>query len=640
MAHLLVIGGGVAGLATALLAARRGHTAEVFERDTRAPGTALDRDFFGWRRPGVPQAAQPHVLLGAARRLLRAELPDVHAEMLRLGARERHELDWFEVRPPARPGDEDLVMIQARRIVLESALAGAVRAEPGVVVRYGEPVVGLTRGEGGEGGEGGEEAGRAAGVDGPGVAGPAGAVPWVRVTGVTTPGGAYRGDLVVDAAGRRSGSAGLAAAAGCRPAPVERHRTGLAYFCRWYRLPDGTDEGPRRPWTVTGGAFAGCAVFPSDNRVFAVTVFAHTGDPTRAALRDPAVFEAAARAFPPGAAWLGLGAEPLSGVLAAAGLDNRWSPLADGRGPVAGGMVPVGDALTHTNPTLGQGTSLALWAADRVARTAHQDPGSFGFAAAYHGWALRTLKPWFDLQVGADAAVGERLAAGAGGVAGGAGAGRAREAAALFECALEDPEVMRARARVRHLAEPPERAYADPEVRARVARWLAARPDWTPNAVGPARAEWEELTGTRSGAHTGADADTNPGTGSGPGSGPGTGLSTSPGLNTGCGPGLNTGPGPDTRCGTGPGTSIGSGPGTSTGTGLGTSTGCGPGTGTGLSPGPGTSTGTGLGTSAGCGPGTGTGLSTGPGTAIGSGPAPGPGQAQAAVPGPARGAAG
>ncbi|MFF5700944.1 NAD(P)/FAD-dependent oxidoreductase [Streptomyces sp. NPDC012794] len=469
MAHVLVIGGGIAGLATALLSARRGHTAEVFERDTRAPGTALDRDFFGWRRPSVPQAAQPHVLLGAARKLLRAELPDVHAEMLRLGARERHELDWFDVRPPARPGDEDLVTVQARRIVLESALAGALRAEPGVLVRYGEPVAGLTA----------ERETRAK--------------PWVRVTGVTTPGGTYAGDLVVDAAGRRGGSCGLLAGAGCRPAPVERHRTGLAYFCRWYRLPGGTEEGPRRPWTVTGGAFAGCAVFPSDNRVFAVTVFAHTGDPTRAALRDPAVFEAAARTFPPGAAWLELGAEPLSGVLATAGLDNRWSPLADGRGPVVTGMVPVGDALTHTNPTLGQGTSLALWAADRVARTAHRNTGSADFAAGYHGWALRTLKPWFDLQVGADAAVGERLAAGGAGRACGAAA-RAREAAALFECALEDPEVMRARARVRHLAEAPGRAYADPAVRARVARWLADRPGWVPHAVGPCRAEWEELT--------------------------------------------------------------------------------------------------------------------------------------------------
>ncbi|MFD6939490.1 NAD(P)/FAD-dependent oxidoreductase [Streptomyces goshikiensis] len=458
MAHVLVVGGGVGGLATALLAARRGHTAELFERDTRAPGTALDRDFFGWRRPAVPQATQPHALLGAARNVLRDDLPDVHAEMLRLGARERHELDWFDVRPPARPGDEDLVMLQARRIVLESALATALRGEPGVVTRYGEPVTGLTT------------------------------VPGLRVTGVTTPSGAHQGDLVVDAGGRRGGVERWLTAAGCRPPVVERHRTGLAYFCRWYRLPAGLTEGPRRPWTVTGGAFAGCAVFPADNRVFAVTLFVHTEDPTRSALRHPAVFEAAARTFPPGAAWLALDAEPLSDVMATASLDNRWSSLADERGPVVTGLVPVGDAIAHTNPTLGQGTSLALWAARRVARTAGNDPGSARFAAEYHDWAVRTLKPWFDYQVVADGAIGERFATRAG------RAGTAREVAALFECALEDPEVMRARARVRHLADPPARAYADPQVRARVARWLAARPDYEPNAVGPQREEWEKLT--------------------------------------------------------------------------------------------------------------------------------------------------
>ena len=461
MAHVLVIGGGVGGLATALLTARQGHTVELFERDTRAPGAALDRDFFGWHRPAVPQANQPHALLGAAREVLLADLPDVHAEMLRLGARERHEFDWFDERPPARPGDDGLVMLLARRIVLESALATALRAEPGAVVRYGEPVTGLTTRE---------------------------AAPVTAVTGVTTDAGRYEGDLVVDAGGRRGGVERLLAAAGCRPPVVERQRTGLAYFCRWYRLPAGRDEGPRRPWAVTGGTFAGCAVFPADNRLFAVTLFVHTTDPTRAALRAPAVFEAAARAFPPGAAWLGLGAEPVSEVLATASLDNRWSALVDERGPVVTGLVPVGDALTHTNPTLGQGTSLTLWAARRVARTAHREPGSLRYAADHHAWAVATLKPWFDFQVGADTAVGERFAARAGRT------GTAREVAALFECALEDPEVMRARARVRHLVEPPARAYADPLVRGRVAAWLAARPGYTPHTAGPDRARWERLT--------------------------------------------------------------------------------------------------------------------------------------------------
>ncbi|MER5933514.1 NAD(P)-binding protein [Streptomyces sp. NPDC002054] len=493
MTHVLVIGGGVGGLATALIAARHGHTAELFERDTRAPGRALDRDFFGWRRPAVPQATQPHALLGAARKVLRTELPDVYEEMLRLGARERHELDWFDERPPARPGDEDLVMLQARRIVLESALATALRAEPGVITHYGAPVTGLLTVSGGQapGGQapGGQVPGvQVTGAHANGVQLTGVRVNGVQVTGVRTADGDHPGDLVVDSGGRRGGTERWLAAAGCRPAVVERHRTGLAYFCRWYRLPPGREDGPRRPWAVTGGTFAGCAVFPADNRVFAVTLFVHTADPTRSALRDPVVFEAAARSFAPGAAWLELGAEPLSEVHATASLDNRWSALADEHGPVVTGFVPVGDAVTHTNPTLGQGMSLALWAAQRVGRTAHQDPGSVEFAAGYHAWAVRTLKPWFDFQVVADAAIGERFATQV------SRTGTAREVAALFDCALDDPEVMRARARVRHLAEPPERAYADPEVRARVARWLAARPDYRPNAAGPDRKEWENLT--------------------------------------------------------------------------------------------------------------------------------------------------
>ncbi|MFD3325022.1 hypothetical protein [Streptomyces sp. NPDC058701] len=40
--------------------------------------------------------------IGAARNVLGNELPDVSSEMLRLGARERHEPNWFEERPPTR----------------------------------------------------------------------------------------------------------------------------------------------------------------------------------------------------------------------------------------------------------------------------------------------------------------------------------------------------------------------------------------------------------------------------------------------------------------------------------------------------------------------------------------------------------
>lgn len=119
--------------------------------------------------------------------------------------------------------------------------------------------------------------------------------------------------------------------------------------------------------------------------------------------RDPAVFEACA-------ARLGLAAEPLSPVLAMAGLDNRWTALTDDAGPVVTGLVNTGDSLIHTNPTLGHGVALGLRTAQHLA--AHADTVAAD-PAGYHAWTVRELRPVFDAQVTGDRTVGERLAEGA-----------------------------------------------------------------------------------------------------------------------------------------------------------------------------------------------------------------------------------
>ncbi|MFI5805265.1 NAD(P)/FAD-dependent oxidoreductase [Streptomyces sp. NPDC051561] len=468
MTDFAVIGGGIAGLASALLLARRGHRVTLFERDARAPGDDLDADFFDWPRPAtVPQATQPHTLIGAARAVLRDELPDVYAELLRRGAAEYHELDWYgERRPPARPGDEDLVMLQTRRILVESVLTDALRAEAHATVRYGVRVTGLVVEGGGE-------------------------VP--RVTGLRTGEEVHPADVVIDCGGRRVNTGDWLVEAGCRPPVVERHRTGVAYFCRWYRRAEGPREPVQGALALAGGSFGGCAVFPSDNRVFGVALFLHTDDPTRTALRDPAVFETAARSFPSGADWLSLDVEPLSEVLPMAGLDNRWSALVDEQGPVVRGLLALGDSFIHTNPTMAQGISLALWSARWMAGRAAEgaDLASAEFAAEYHAWAVRTLKPWFDVQVQTDQGIGERFAERSTEVP----AGMARQRAAMLVCGLRDPVVGRARSRVRHLVALPREAYGDPEVVRHLEEWLAGRPDWVPGRVGPSREEWEKITG-------------------------------------------------------------------------------------------------------------------------------------------------
>lgn len=433
---------------------RRGHAVTLFEQDARQAGEDPDRDFFHWDRPRIPQAVQPHSFLAPVRTVLRTETPDVYADLLARGAREYHDFDWFGEHPPYRAGDEDLVTLRTRRIVLEAALTAAVRRERTVEVRRGGRVHALAIEEGRP----------------------------PRVTGVQVGTQTHRADLVVDAAGRRSPVPAWLIAAGCRPPVVDSHRARIAYLCRWYRL---RADGPRDPGRVkTGSAapFALAGVFPSDNDVFAVNLVLSTGDPTRAALVDPAVFEAAARRFPATAAWLGLAPEPQSAVLPMAGLDNRWTALADDAGPVVTGLVNAGDSLIHTNPTSGHGAALGLRAAQYIAAHAERiaaDP------AGYHTWTAQAFRPWFDGQVTADRANGERLAEGA--------PPSDRRAAALAACAFDDPVVMRARAEVRHLVRPARDAYGTDEVDRRVTAWLAAHPEFSPAHDGPTRDQWDAL---------------------------------------------------------------------------------------------------------------------------------------------------
>ncbi|MGV9268434.1 FAD-dependent oxidoreductase [Kitasatospora sp. NPDC003701] len=452
MARVAVVGGGISGLGAALMLGRRGHPVTLFEQDARQAGDDLHQDFFHWRRPRIPQAVQPHSFLAPVRTVLRAEAPDVYADLLARGAREYHDFDWFDEHPPHRAGDEELVTLRTRRIVLEAALTAAVQREPSVEVRRGSRVTGLAVEEGDP----------------------------ARVTGVRVGEETHRADLVVDASGRRSPVPAWLVAAGCRSPAVDSHRTGIAYLCRWYRL---RADGPRDPGRVkTGSAapFALAGVFPSDNDTFAVNLLLSTGDPTRGALTDPAVFEAVARTFPACAAWLGLDPEPQSPVLAMAGLDNRWTALVDDDGPVVTGLVNIGDSLIHTNPTLGHGVALGLLAGRQLAGHVDEiaaDP------TGYHAWTVKALRPWFDAQVTSDQANGQRLAE--------SSPPPERRAAAVAACAFEDPVVMRARAEVRHLVRTAQEAYGTDEVDRHVTAWLAAHPDFAPEYDGPTRDQWD-----------------------------------------------------------------------------------------------------------------------------------------------------
>src|SRR5215510_6821487 len=75
---VIVVGGGVGGLSTALLLARDGHRVQMLERDPTPPPADPAAAWAGWtERRGVPQFHLLHSFLPRWREIVEAELPEV-----------------------------------------------------------------------------------------------------------------------------------------------------------------------------------------------------------------------------------------------------------------------------------------------------------------------------------------------------------------------------------------------------------------------------------------------------------------------------------------------------------------------------------------------------------------------------------
>ena len=76
--RITVVGGGVAGLSSALTLARQGHHITVLERDDTPMPASADAAF-DWDRRGAPQVRHSHAFLARLRNMLRDHHPDVLA---------------------------------------------------------------------------------------------------------------------------------------------------------------------------------------------------------------------------------------------------------------------------------------------------------------------------------------------------------------------------------------------------------------------------------------------------------------------------------------------------------------------------------------------------------------------------------
>jgi 2-polyprenyl-6-methoxyphenol hydroxylase-like FAD-dependent oxidoreductase len=377
MAEIVVCGGSIIGLATAMLLARDGHEVTVFESDAspvpEVPAEAWDC----WDRKGVAQFHQPHNLFSRVRQVLDDDLPGMTEALLDAGC---VWVDPIATLPPfitdrtPRPGDDRFRFVTGRRPVVEAAFARAAEEHANVVVRRGDSVIGL--GAGAPGAEGVPHADR------------------VRLAN-----GEERScDLVVDATGRRTKLTEWLKELGAAAPYIESEDSGFVYYTRYFR-------GPEQPATIgpvlTPFGTISLLTLPGDNNTWSVTVWGASADAALRKLRDPERFTAVVRACPLQAHWLD--GEPINGMEVMAGILDRYRRYVVDDRPIASGVVAVGDAWACTNPSAGRGLSVGLLHAQRlrdVVREGLDDPGAV--VRRFDAVTEADVTPFYRNQIAAD----------------------------------------------------------------------------------------------------------------------------------------------------------------------------------------------------------------------------------------------
>ena len=378
MASIIVMGGGLCGLASALLLARDGHTVTVLERDPEAPPATVEEAWERWNRRGVAQFRLAHLYLARFARLLEAELPDVGCAVEAAGGWRHNFLEnlpsTITDRDP-RPGDERFEVITARRSTMEYAVAGIAAREPRVSFRRGNTVAEL-------------------------LTGPAAAPGVPHVVGVRTASGeSIRADLTIDAMGRRSPLPRLLEALGGKPPHEETEDSGFAYYGRHFHRGGGMPAILAPVLTPLGSISV--LTLPADNDTWSVTLYASATDAPTRRFRDPEVFERVLRACPLHAHWLD--GDPIGEMVSmVSGADRRRSYVVDGA-PVVTGVVAVGDAWACTNPSLGRGSAMGLLHCVRLrelVRAGIDQP--VALVAAWDADTAERLQPWHEATLQTD----------------------------------------------------------------------------------------------------------------------------------------------------------------------------------------------------------------------------------------------
>lgn len=441
-----------------MLLAKDGHEVVVVERDPMEP-PGVDEVWDAWERRGVTQFRLAHFLMPRWRHEMAAALPEVIDAFAAAGA---YSFNFFGPFREVVPSPERFDVLTSRRPVLDAVLSAVASGIKGIEIRRGVAVAGLE-------------------------VGPSVAPGIPHVTGVRTEAGdVIPADLVVATTGRRSPLARWLDAAGARPAHQEEEDSGFVYYGRYVRSLDGSQL-VTRPGLADFGS-VGLLALPADDGTCGIGIIGTSDDAALRPLRDEDAWRRVLAALPGGEELLQ--SEPISPLVAMAGIEDTYRRFVIDGTPVATGVAAVADAWAATNPTLGRGISLGTMHAiafREVVREHYDDPVTL--ACAFDDVTERELTPWYRSTVWHDRNklrdYGKARTSDA--VVGGVDAtwDQYRRFTSLFGSDLE-VSVHFAESNG-FLARTPEEMLADPAVQAKLPPELPAR------HAGPARAELLDL---------------------------------------------------------------------------------------------------------------------------------------------------
>jgi flavin-dependent dehydrogenase len=405
-----------------------------------------------------------HAFMGGFRAVVDAELPEVAKALQAAGGLR---LNFIRDVLPAQmsggwqDGDERFEWLTGRRVLVEAVLAAAAEASPGVEVRRGVAVAGLTRG-----------ASVQAGVP--------------HVTGVRTKDGeSISADLVVDMSGRRSALPDWLQDIGARRPGEEIEDSGFLYFGRHFRSANGSVPPMFGPAQIHWGTISSLTL-PADNGTWAVVVVTGSKDTALRSMREAGRWEAVVRGLPLVAHWLD-GTPIDDGVQVMARLEDRHRDfVVDGK-PVATGVVAVADSWACSNPANGRGASVgmlhALTLRDQLRVAGLDDPAAF--AEAFHAATSETVEPWYRATLASDRHRLGEVEAGIRGVAYDSTDAAYQLEKSLDSAFQQDPECVRANLDIRFVLRTPGEVFARPGLREKILRMGSGWRDQPP--FGPDR---------------------------------------------------------------------------------------------------------------------------------------------------------